>query len=104
MEKGRKKNIGLYQPLHVPEKAWEDVSMDFFLHLPRRQCGHNSIFMVVERFLKMAHLIPYKKTSDDVHVAELFFREVERLHGFPKSKVSDQDTKFFVYFWHILWK
>ena len=54
--------------------------------------------MVVEKLLKMTHFIPCKKTSDVIVVAKLFFREVVRLLGLPKSIVSDQDTKFVGYF------
>ncbi|KAF8114633.1 hypothetical protein N665_0035s0012 [Sinapis alba] len=86
--KAKNQPQSLYTPLFIPNAPWVDLSMDFVLLLPRTMRGRYSIFVVVDRFSKMPHFLACNKIDSVVNVADLFFKEVVRLHGMPRTIVK----------------
>ena len=76
--------------------------MDFVSGLPRTSKGHNSIWVVIDHLTKSAHFIPVKTTYTLDRLAELYVREIVRLHRVPNSIVSDRDSRFISKFWRSL--
>jgi hypothetical protein len=72
--------------------------MDFITGLPKTQ-GKDYIFVVVDRLIKFAHFFAISMDFNTSQVANLFFREVFKLHGLPKNIVSDKDNRFMSIFW-----
>jgi hypothetical protein len=67
--------------------------MDFIEGLP--QSGStNAILVVVDKFSKFAHFVPLKHPFIAVIVAKLFMDTIFRLHGLPRSIISDCDMIF----------
>ena len=85
----------------VSQSIWEDINIDFVLKLPKTPHHVDSIMVVIDRFLKMAHFMACKKTFDATHVDCLFFAEVVWL---PRSITSNRDIKFASHFWQEFWK
>lgn len=75
--------------------------MDFIDGLPKSN-GQDSISVVVDRLTKMAHFIPLSHPYGATIVAQLFLDSVYRLHGMPKTIVTDRDKLFTRNFWKEL--
>jgi hypothetical protein len=76
----------------ILEWKLEEVGMDFIVDLPRTQRGYDSIWVVVDRLTKVAHLIPVKTTYTGAKLAELYMERIVCLHGVPKKIVFDSGT------------
>ena len=93
---------GLLQSLSIPGWKWEEISMDFIVGLPTTKKGCDSIWVIVDRLTKSAYFIPVKSTYHPHNYAEIYFQQVVRLHGVPKSIVSDRGPQFTARFWECL--
>ncbi|TYK01362.1 reverse transcriptase [Cucumis melo var. makuwa] len=92
------KVAGLLDPLPVPTRPWESVSMDFITHLPKVG-DFEAILVIIDRFSKYATFIPTTKQCSVEMTAQLFFKHVVKLWGVPTSIVSDKDGRFISSFW-----
>jgi hypothetical protein len=98
------KRTGLLQPLPVPEWKWEEIGMDFVTRLPRTQKGNDSIWVIIDRLTKVAHFILVKTTFGGATLAQIYLKEIVRLHGIPRKIVLDRGTQFTSKFWTSLQK
>nr|GEU55879.1 putative mitochondrial protein [Tanacetum cinerariifolium] len=81
---------GLLHPLELPEKVWDEVTMDFIDGLPKYG-GFTIILVVVDCLSKYAHFVPLRHPYTASTLAAIFIWEVIRLHGVPKAMVTGQD-------------
>ena len=93
---------GLLQPILVPEWKWEVISLDFIIGLPRTKRKNDSIMVVVDRLSKSAYFITMQSTYKTVQIVDIFMKEIFRLHGIPKTVISDRDVNFTLAFWKTL--
>ena len=88
------KPAGTLQPLSIPKWKWDKVEMDFITGFPRSQKGHDAIFVVIDRFSKVAHFLPVKETITASQLADLYISRIVSLHGIPLEIKSDRGSLF----------
>ncbi|OAA34053.1 pol protein [Beauveria brongniartii RCEF 3172] len=98
---------GELQPIPPPERAWQTVTMDFIVKLPKSKepmtgAIYDSILVIVDKLTKYAYYIPYMESSDAKDLAYMFFKTVVAQHGLPTKLISDRDKLFTSNFWKCL--
>ncbi|KAH9735939.1 hypothetical protein KPL71_017914 [Citrus sinensis] len=88
-------------PLPIPELIWSDISMDFIEGLPKSH-GKKVIMVVVDRLSKYAHFLALAQPYTAKDVAQVFLDNIYKLHGLPKTIISDRDRIFTSHFWRHL--
>ena len=64
----------------------------------------STIFVVVDRLSKSTHFLALSHPYTAKMVAEKFLEGVVKLHGLPKSIISDRDPIFISHFWREFFK
>jgi hypothetical protein len=96
------RSAGPLQPLSIPEWKWEEIGMDFITGLPRTRKGYDSIWVIVDRLTKSAHFLPVRVDYRADQYADLYVSQILRLHGVPRSIISDRGPQFIARFWEHL--
>jgi len=92
------KKYGLLQPLETPHRPWYSIEIDFLCGLPDSN-GYTVLMVVVDRFSKMFHLIPFKQIPDTKQTADAFLNNIYRLHGLPHDIITDRGPQFTSTLW-----
>ena len=92
------KPVGMLQPLLVPAYKWEDVSMDFITGLPTTRKGNDSIWVIIDQLTKSAHFILVITRYRPPEYADLYIAKIVKLHGIPKTIISDRCPQFTAHF------
>ena len=89
---------GKLQLNEIPSAPWEDISIDLITGLKKVK-NYNAILMVVDRFKKMAKIIPCATTTTAADTINLFISHVFSKHGLPQEIVSDRGPQFTSQLW-----
>jgi hypothetical protein len=96
------KQGGLLHPWSIPNRRWNDISMDFIVGLSLTARKFDSIWVIVDQLTKSAHFIPVDTNYRVEKYAEIYIAHVLYLHGVPKTIILDRGSQFVARFWEQL--
>lgn len=95
--------VGFLQPIAIPSRPFEVVTMDFIPELPK-SCGYDNCFVIVDKLTKYGLFIPTTTDISAEDTAKLFFHHVVAHYGLPRQVISDRDPRWSANFWEQLCK
>nr|GEU55854.1 UvrD-like helicase, ATP-binding domain, P-loop containing nucleoside triphosphate hydrolase [Tanacetum cinerariifolium]GEU88770.1 UvrD-like helicase, ATP-binding domain, P-loop containing nucleoside triphosphate hydrolase [Tanacetum cinerariifolium] len=95
---------GLLQQPEISEWKWDKITMDFIAKLPRSKNGHDTIWVIVYRLTKSAHLLAIGEDYSTERLAKIYIDEIVARYGVPVSIISDKDGRFTSRCWQTIQK
>jgi hypothetical protein len=88
------KPYSLLSPLELPYTQWTSIAMDFITDLALSE-DCDQLWVIIDRFMKMAHFILLKKDQKTAeHLVRIFTCEICRFHSIPTDIILDHDSRF----------
>jgi len=84
---------GELRPLLIPEERWDVISVDFISELPESG-GYDSIMVAINSVGKHSHFVETVTTVTAAGAANLYLRNIWKLHGLPRKVVSNRRPQF----------
>nr|GEZ91616.1 putative reverse transcriptase domain-containing protein [Tanacetum cinerariifolium] len=75
----------LVQPA-IPEWKWDNITMDFITKLPKSSQGFDTIWVIVDRHIKLAHFLPIKENDPLDKLSRLYLNMIVARHGLPDGQ------------------
>lgn len=82
------------QPLEPPKGPWDIIGVDLITELPETLSGYTAIIVFTDLYGKQVHAILCKNELSADGAADIFYREIFRLHGLLSAFVSDRGPQF----------
>lgn len=68
--------------------------MDFIVDFPKTMKGSDSVWVIVDIMIKLAHFVPIKIIYLLQKLEEIYISEIVKLHGILSSIFSNMDLRF----------
>ena len=102
MKARRHRPYGEAQALRIPDRLWQELTMDMITDLPLSEHDgqkYDAILVIVDRYTKMNLYVPTTKRCTSVELAQILMERVVRQYGVPAGLLTDRGPIFTSQYW-----